>query len=60
MESLLYSMLDNLSFIEEVRELVRKRHDGLIEWSPLDTDDMTKDIISLMREQFAIEARRRD
>jgi hypothetical protein len=59
MESLLSSMFDNPSFIEELRWLVTKRHDGLIEWSPLDTDDMTKDIIHFMREQCAIEARRR-
>jgi hypothetical protein len=42
MESLLYSMFDNPSFIEELRWLVTKSHFELEYWSPLDTDDRFK------------------
>jgi hypothetical protein len=59
MESLLYSMLDNPSFIEELREMLRREHEGLDGWSPLDTDDLTKGLIHFMREQYEIEHRRR-
>jgi hypothetical protein len=59
MESLLCSMLDNPSFIEELRMLMRRNHYDLEGWSPLDTDILTKDIIQFMREQLVIEARRR-
>jgi hypothetical protein len=59
MESLLYSMFDNPSFIEELRWLVTKSHFELEYWSPLDTDDFVKDIIHFMREQVEIEARRK-
>jgi hypothetical protein len=59
MESLLFSMLDNPSFIEELRRLVKKMHRGCEDWSPLDTDDLVKEIIYLMREQYEIETKRR-
>jgi hypothetical protein len=58
MESLLSSMFDNPSFIEELRALVRRSHLGCEDWSPLDTDDLVKDIVHFMREQLTIEARR--
>jgi hypothetical protein len=59
MESSLYSMFDNPSFIEELRWLVTKSHFELKYWSPIDTDDFVKDIVHFMREQYAIEARRK-
>jgi hypothetical protein len=59
MESSLSSMLDNPSFIEELREMLRKSHYDLQHWNPLDTDDLVKDIIHFMREQLEIERRRR-
>jgi hypothetical protein len=59
MESLLSSMLDNPSFIEELRMMLRKSHYDLEHWTPLDTDDLVKDIIGFMREQIEIERRRR-
>jgi hypothetical protein len=60
MESLLSSMFDNPSFIEELRTLMRKAHYDLEQWSPLDTDDLMRDIVKFFKEQYAIEARRRD
>jgi hypothetical protein len=38
--------------------MLRKAHLSCEDWSPLDTDDLTKDIIRFMREQYVIEARR--
>jgi hypothetical protein len=58
-ESLLSSMLDNPSFIEELREMLTRNHYDLVGWSPLDTDDLVRDIIHFMREQLEIERRRR-
>jgi hypothetical protein len=52
-------MFDNPSFIEELRWLVTKSHFELKYWSPIDTDDFVKDIVHFMREQYAIEARRK-
>jgi hypothetical protein len=53
-------MFDNPSFIEELRTLMRKAHYDLEQWSPLDTDDLMRDIVKFFKEQYAIEARRRD
>jgi hypothetical protein len=58
-ESLLSSMFDNPSFIEELREMLRKSHYDLRDWNPLDTDDLVKDIVKFMREQIEVERRRR-
>lgn len=52
-------MLDNPSFIEELRTLVAVSHDECEDWGPIRTDAMTKDIVKFMREQLAIEARRK-
>jgi hypothetical protein len=52
-------MFDNPSFIEGLREMLRKSHYDLKDWNPLDTDDLVNDIIHFMREQLVIEARRR-
>jgi hypothetical protein len=59
MESLLSSMFDNPSFIEELRELTRRSHLHSEDWTPIDTDDLVKDIVRFMREQIEIERRRR-
>jgi hypothetical protein len=58
-ESLLSSMFDNPSFIEELREMLRRSHYDLQNWNPLDTDDLVKDILKFMEEQLEIERRRR-
>jgi hypothetical protein len=52
-------MFDNPSFIEELREMLRKSHYDLEHWTPLDTDDLVKDIVRFMGEQLEIERRRR-
>jgi hypothetical protein len=56
---LLFSMLDNPSFIEELRTMLRKAHLNCEDWSPIDTDDLTTDIIEFMKAQYTIETRRK-
>jgi hypothetical protein len=39
--------------------MLRKSHLGCEDWSPIDTDDLTKDVIHFIKEQYEIEHRRR-